>query len=240
METSRSSTTSLYTVNGRKAAAPETGGVEVQVCRAARGCPNAVGNVAQAEEVLRSALEEADAAGIVRRKAGDTGARPLLTHHRLKVSVSGCPNSCSQPQIADFGLSAQMRPELDSDLCIECGACADACREGALSLGEGGLTLHPEDCVACGACIRACPTGALTPLASGWRVMAGGRLGRHPRLAHEIAECASLEQAAGLLAALLRVWEGQGRDGERIGALLERLAGEGPVADVVVEEGSGP
>jgi dissimilatory sulfite reductase (desulfoviridin) alpha/beta subunit len=31
--------------------------------------------------------------------------------------------------------------------------------------------------------VRACRTGALTVAARGWRVLVGGQLGRHPRLA---------------------------------------------------------
>jgi dissimilatory sulfite reductase (desulfoviridin) alpha/beta subunit len=206
--------------------------VETLACRAATGCRNSVGDVTQALERLQEVLERVDAPGLLRGKAGQRQG-PLLAHHRFKVSVSGCPNSCSQPQIADFGLSAQLRPELDQALCIGCGACVEACREGAIVMPAGTAELDRDACVSCGACVRACPTEALTGTA-GWRVMAGGRLGRHPRLAHVLAEGAGLDEAAALLEELLRVWRDHGRPGERVGLTLERLAGEEAPATVLV------
>jgi dissimilatory sulfite reductase (desulfoviridin) alpha/beta subunit len=206
--------------------------VEAQACRAASGCRNSVGDVAEALQRLQQVLERTDATSLVRTKAGQPEG-PLLAHHRFKVSVSGCPNSCSQPQIADFGLSAQLRPELEQDLCVGCGACVEVCREDAMTLQAEMAILDRERCVSCGACVRVCPTEALTGSA-GWRVMAGGRLGRHPHLAHVLAEGATIDQAAELLEGLLRVWQEHGLLGERVGLTLERLAGEERPATVVV------
>jgi NAD(P)H-nitrite reductase large subunit len=64
--------------------------------------------------------------------------------------------------------------------------------------------------------------------------MAGGRLGRHPHLAHVLAEGATIDQAAELLEGLLRVWQEHGLLGERVGLTLERLAGEERPATVLV------
>ena len=42
--------------------------------------------------------------------------------------------------------------------CIGCGACAAACRFGAVAVGPDGVArVDEEKCVACGACVRACP-----------------------------------------------------------------------------------
>ena len=108
----------------------------VAVCGGARGCPRAVGDVAGARERMVALLDE----------AGPEPARPqapggLLTHQRLRLSVSGCANACSQPQIADLGLIARAFPSLLPDVCVSCGACVEMCVERALSLGPGDWPL---------------------------------------------------------------------------------------------------
>ena len=208
----------------------------VRVCGAAGGCPMAVGDVIAARDAMLEELHARRVADVVRAKAHG----PLLAHHRCKVSISGCPNSCSQPQIADFGMVAREVPAFDQSLCISCGACVDACDEAALHLDGGAgvsagaaatedlLVLDRDLCVGCGACVRVCPTGALVTGESGWRVMAGGRLGRHPRLARDLAMCTDLADARARLGRLVRLWEQEGLPDERIGAMLERVLAAGP------------
>jgi dissimilatory sulfite reductase (desulfoviridin) alpha/beta subunit len=185
--------------------------------------------------LLEEVLEEAGAAELVRRKAEAPRGAPLLAHHRFRISISGCPNSCSQPQIADFGLSGQLSPRLEKGEVSQ--ASIDACREGALAASAGGAVLDESLCVSCGACVRASNGSGLDAGPRGWKVMAGGRLGRHPGLAHEVTEYASGERAARLLEVLLRVWESNGLPGERVGLALERLAGGGSVAAVLLDQG---
>ena len=49
-----------------------------------------------------------------------------------------------------------------TDECVACGACADTCPVGAISLGDAGIYVgDPETCVDCGACEDVCPTGAV-------------------------------------------------------------------------------
>lgn len=59
-------------------------------------------------------------------------------------------------------------PVYRRDLCVACGACAAACRTGALVIstaptGAGIIwRFLPEVCMGCGRCARYCPTGAIT------------------------------------------------------------------------------
>lgn len=200
----------------------------VRVCRAAEGCPRAVVDVAAAAAVLTATLDGVDVAGVVRRKAG---AGRMLEHHRFKATLSGCPNACSQPQIADVGLVGQERPLLDRAACIECDLCVEACAEAVFSLADGHLSMDESRCVGCGACMRVCPTVALTSAATGWRVLVGGRLGRHPRLGAEVMSCADLGDAPAVATRVIALWELEGRRDERVGVLLDRLAHQEDAAD---------
>ena len=48
-----------------------------------------------------------------------------------------------------------------TDECVACGACADTCPVGAISLGDNGIYVINDECVDCGACEDGCPVGAI-------------------------------------------------------------------------------
>ena len=53
--------------------------------------------------------------------------------------------------------------KIGEEKCIGCGACADACHEGAIEMIDGKAKLTREDyCDGLGDCLPACPTGAIT------------------------------------------------------------------------------
>lgn len=159
-------------------------------------------------------------------------------HHAFRVAISGCPNSCSQPQIKDFGAQGRATPHRGEGDCIKCLACVAACREDAVTVGPvpsvgsvgpghgGAGTVGPsinfDACVQCGACARACPTGALEIGESGFVLMAGGKLGRRPQLAREIAGMAGEAQAVETFRLALELYLARGRGEERFGDVLNR------------------
>lgn len=52
---------------------------------------------------------------------------------------------------------------IDREKCNGCGACAEACHEGAIGMVEGKAMLLRDDyCDGFGDCLPACPTGAIT------------------------------------------------------------------------------
>ena len=53
--------------------------------------------------------------------------------------------------------------EIDEEKCNGCGACADACHEGAIGMVDGKAKLLRDDyCDGLGDCLPTCPTGAIT------------------------------------------------------------------------------
>ena len=53
--------------------------------------------------------------------------------------------------------------EIDREKCNGCGACAEACHEGAIAMVEGKAQLMRDDyCDGLGDCLPACPTGAIS------------------------------------------------------------------------------
>lgn len=53
--------------------------------------------------------------------------------------------------------------EIDREKCNGCGACANACQEGAIGMVDGKARLLRDDyCDGLGDCLPSCPTGAIT------------------------------------------------------------------------------
>lgn len=53
--------------------------------------------------------------------------------------------------------------QIDEKRCNGCGACADACHEGAIGMVDGKAVLLRDDyCDGLGDCLPTCPTGAIT------------------------------------------------------------------------------
>ena len=52
--------------------------------------------------------------------------------------------------------------KIDEALCNGCGACAEACHEGAIQMVDGKARLMRDDyCDGLGDCLPVCPTGAI-------------------------------------------------------------------------------
>ena len=53
--------------------------------------------------------------------------------------------------------------QIDKEKCNGCGACANACHEGAIGMVDGKAELLRDDyCDGLGDCLPTCPTGAIT------------------------------------------------------------------------------
>jgi len=52
--------------------------------------------------------------------------------------------------------------EINTEKCIDCGACTGVCPTDALTLdSDKKLSVREEKCILCGNCLKACPRGAV-------------------------------------------------------------------------------
>jgi anaerobic sulfite reductase subunit C len=75
-------------------------------------------------------------------------------------------------------------------------------------------------CVHCGSCMAACPTGTLTTEKKGYRVLIGGKLGRHPRLARELPGIHDAETVVQMISDFLAFYKSRSTHGQRFAQLL--------------------
>jgi len=145
---------------------------------------------------------------------------------KFRVTLSGCANYCSHPYFSEFGMIGRAHPRILEDKCIGCGQCVRLCRGdagGALSqVNSGPPKIDYEKCIECGWCIKNCPTGAMEAEKTGFTILAGGKGGRHPKLAHEIARIVSEEEAFKILDKTLEYFRKFAKGRERLTEILER------------------
>ena len=147
----------------------------------------------------------------------------LTAHHKFKVSFSGCPIDCARTREMDLGFQGIAEPKLVEELCNSCGICISSCEEKALTL-VGDLPVRDHDkCIYCGDCIKVCPLDAMIVGRNGWLVRVGGKHGKHPIYAYEIAQFISDEECFPLIERTMEWYQANGEGRERIGATIGRL-----------------
>jgi dissimilatory sulfite reductase (desulfoviridin) alpha/beta subunit len=196
----------------------ETQGFTVKACFGQSGCPNRI----DTGEDLSKRIEALLRAHNLKESMQGRVSGPLKPHHEFRVTLADCPNGCSRPQIVDIGLLSASLPKPGESPCSECEACLGACREGAITLAGSGPQFDWQRCLACGQCARICPTGAITQSLTGYRILLGGKLGRHPRLGRELSGIFSAETTLAIIETCLTHFKTENKQGERFGELLNR------------------
>ena len=123
----------------------------------------------------------------------------------------------------DLGFQGIVEPKLVDELCNACGLCISACEEKALTLVNKLPVRDLSKCNYCGDCIKVCPVDALIAKRKGWLIRVGGKHGKHPIYAYEIAQFAADEECFPLIEKTTQWYQANGNGRERIGAIIVRL-----------------
>ncbi len=144
-------------------------------------------------------------------------------HHKFKISFSGCPIDCARTREMDLGFQGTVEPKTKAELCNACGLCVSTCEEKALSLVDNLPLRDTSKCNYCGDCIKVCPVDAMVASRKGWLARVGGKHGKHPIYAYEIAKFVSNEDALALIHTTMDWYQANATGRERIGATFIRL-----------------
>lgn len=192
---------------------PGTEMVVIETCHnELSNCPNPLIPTAEWKGALEDWARENDISEKLRRMVKDGKVR---YHDKLRISISGCPNSCSRPQIAGIGIVGFMRPEFVPTECSACGSCAEACPDDAITFDGDTARFDLDKCQGCKACSRICPAECIYLSEPSVRIMVGGKLGRHPHLADVVAETSEPSEAVAIIDRIVNDYINNGESGER-------------------------
>jgi len=142
---------------------------------------------------------------------------------KIKIGITGCPNSCGKPQLNDIGIMGVVKPKIIDEKCNGCGICVTTCKEGAIKILNGKAVIDYNRCIYCGECIRVCPLEADVIEKQGYTIFIGGNVGRHPRFAHKIISFADEETIYRVIENSLKIFKEETSPKERFGHLVDRL-----------------
>ena len=64
--------------------------------------------------------------------------------HKFKFGITGCQNNCLKAEENDLGIKGGLKVAWIEDKCINCGVCAKVCREGAIKIEDGKVSLDND------------------------------------------------------------------------------------------------
>lgn len=188
-------------------------GYRIEECFGAKGCPNCAAPSIRLVGDLVRVLEVTDFSAFLKQNMGEK----KMSHLEFRISISECPNGCSQPQIKDIGIIGSCRVNVTHGKCNYCRNCIVACKEGAIQLAD--LNPAPQidwtRCLYCGQCARVCNTGALSAGDRGFRILIAGKLGRHPRLAFELPGVYSEKEVCEIVRKCIKLYKLKSNPGKR-------------------------
>jgi dissimilatory sulfite reductase (desulfoviridin) alpha/beta subunit len=196
----------------------EVRGYQLDACFGSGGCPNRAVPAESLRRRLETILKDAELLAFLRAEvSGD-----LKFHHEFRLTVAECPNACSQPQIKDIGIMGAVTPGITDIPCTGCNACVEACPDDAVRLDENmdRPVLDMSRCQSCGLCVNACPTGTIKAAGRGFRILVGGKLGRHPRLARELPGIYDEDGVLAVVRHCLDLYKQTSRNGRRFAEIL--------------------
>ncbi|MGN0485257.1 MAG: 4Fe-4S binding protein [Lachnospiraceae bacterium] len=146
--------------------------------------------------------------------------------HKFKFGVTGCQNNCLKSEENDVGIKGAMKVDWKADACIQCGVCVKACREDAITLADGKISIDHSKCNYCGRCAKSCPTDAYDTT-NGYIVSFGGTFGNHVVKGEPIIPFVEDEEKLFKLCdAAIEFFEKNANPGERFRFTIDRIGKE--------------
>lgn len=147
--------------------------------------------------------------------------------HKFKFGVTGCPNNCLKAEENDMGVKGCMVTRWNAEACVFCGACERVCRQKAIAISDGAVTVDETLCNHCGRCVRACKKGAWEG-ESGYLVSFGGTFGNNIQKGSVILPIIRDKETLFRVAdAAIDYFAEHAQKGERFAKTLERLGWDG-------------
>ena len=193
-------------------------GYQLNSCLKADKCPNRAIDYDKLMGRLESLLKQEDLYGFLKKNIKGK----IKPHHKFRITLAGCPNACSQPQIKDIGIIGALIPEISNEKCIMCGICVEICQEDAVKffLGKKAPEIDYNLCMKCGKCINQCSSGTIKKREEGFRVLLGGRLGRHPQLAMELKGIYNEDEVLKIVKKCMGLFKKNTRYGKRFAEII--------------------
>jgi dissimilatory sulfite reductase (desulfoviridin) alpha/beta subunit len=145
---------------------------------------------------------------------------------KIKFAVTGCPNSCAKPQENDLGVMGIRMPAINTQDCSGCGTCTFMCPEKAIVLDNEKIKILWDKCNLCGACVGTCPSDLITEEWTGYKILVGGKIGKHPKLGMELIDTKSPQEAVAIFRKIINWAKKNTKTGERLGICLDRVGFE--------------
>jgi dissimilatory sulfite reductase (desulfoviridin) alpha/beta subunit len=145
---------------------------------------------------------------------------------KIKFAVTGCPNSCAKPQENDLGVMGIRMPAINTDACSGCGTCTFMCPEKAIVLENEKIKILWDKCNLCGACVGTCPSDLITEEWTGYKILVGGKIGKHPKLGVELTDAKSPQEAVAIFRKIINWAKTNAKTGERLGICIDRVGFE--------------
>ncbi|NOZ04338.1 MAG: 4Fe-4S dicluster domain-containing protein [FCB group bacterium] len=147
-----------------------------------------------------------------------------LNNLNIKISGSGCPNSCGISHINDIGYIGVAKPAVNESECVGCELCLDVCKREAIDMVADIAVINEDKCRHCGQCIAVCPFEAILEEQKGFSILVGGKEGEDTRLGEVIAEFLTDEETLEVTERCLRIVKDRGVN---VATLLDEIGIEG-------------
>jgi dissimilatory sulfite reductase (desulfoviridin) alpha/beta subunit len=103
--------------------------------------------------------------------------------------------------------------------------CVVVCKEGAISIDNDSNApiIDYEKCLGCGHCLNVCPTKTLDEEITGYRVLVGGKLGRHPQFGMELSGIYGSGEVREVISHFIDFYQQNCKEGERLGEIINKI-----------------